>query len=227
MKRYTTRLFIIATMLLYVGPGAVGQELDKLRRPVNNSPKSLFDIFGIQSNVVPDAAWQGRAVTDSIAMPAIISNTDVSGGPAGTERLYVLRDAAHAHCVTAGAYPAWVTVFNKSFTTGPGTKFITVVYTTQANVDDNTPLTAPRDGLAFSCMVSQDGEATYTSFSNATEYPFLVSHDRDGRGHVQFTTYSGFIAVDPNLVTNVRIQVTTAYPGTVAQACFNNLIINY
>lgn len=221
-----------AMLLLCSGQWAEGQDLQKSRPMKNYPPRSLYDVFGVYANTAPDMEWQSRfataAPTVSVALPLISSNstTPVAGGPPGTQEMLVYRNAPTSHCVTAALYPAFATVFDYTFTTGPGSKYLQINYTAQANINDVAGVV---DGPAFQCLVSQTtaGVTTIVPCSNTELLPYLLARTIDGRGGSVVTTYSGYVAVDPSTVTRVQIQVAAAVSSTVAKVCGNNLTLRY
>ena len=227
MSRHFANIGTVAMLMLCIGQSAVGQELQKSRPVHKFPPRSLFDMYGVRAGVAPDMEWQSRFVKEASATPPpsplIASNTNVSGGPVGTEEMLVYRDAPTSNCVTAALYPSFSTVFDKTFTTGPGSKFLQVIYTTQANVNDGG--VGVVDGPAFQCLVTQG--ATTVPCANTDLLPFLIARTSDGKGNSVVTTYSGYVAVDPSTSTRVQVQVAVGISGTISQVCANNLILRY
>lgn len=226
MQRNSTLLGTVVMMILSAGQPAEGQDRQKSRPMHHFPPRSLFDMYGVHAGIAPDMEWQNRFVKEAPATPPpsplIASNTNVSGGPAGTEEMFVYRNDPTGQCVTATLYPTFATVFDQTITTGPGSKFLQVIYTTQANVNNGS--VGDVDGPAFQCLVTQ---GTTVPCSNTENIPFLVSRTTDGKGTAAVVTYAGYVAVDPSTSTRVQIQVTVGISGTVAQACYNNLILRY
>lgn len=229
MPKLFVSLSLVTTGVLFLFPGGRANCQDfKKARNTHTPPRSLFDMYGVHANTSIDMDWQNRFVKESVkespaalpSAPLIATNTNVSGGPAGTEEMYVYRNGTD-HCVSAAVYSSWSTVFDKTIVTGPGSKYLQIIYTTQANVNDGVDV----DGLAFQCLVTQG--STTVSSSNTDTLPFLLARTTNGKGNSVVVTYSGYVAVDPSTSTHVLIQVTAGISGTLASACANNLILRY
>lgn len=235
---------LVLVLLFSAGQQAHGQEVQTTlqagnqhiskTRPAHQSPRSLFDMFGVRANTTPDLEWQAKYVKDITSIPTpfapaplIASNTDISGGPAGRVDMFVFRNNPTNDCVTAALYngnpTGWSTVFDKTFNTGPGSSYLRVTYTAQAVLDDGG--VGGFDGIALQILVTQG--LTTVACSNTDRLPYLLTRSYDGKGNKVLTTYSGYVAVDPNVNTRLQIQVAVGVSGTVGQVCDNNLIISY
>lgn len=233
MRGYSVRLG--GMLLLCVGQLALGQEVQKSpwaddrqiqkSRPEQPTPRSLFEMFGVRANTAPDLEWQAKYVKETNNIPApspiIASNTNISGGPAGRVDMFVYRNTPTNDCLTATVYNTWTTVFDQNFTTGPGSNYLRVTYTCQAVIGDGPVF----DGIALQILVTQG--VTTVPCSNTDRLPYLLSRGYSGNGNKLITTYSGYVAVDPNTATRLQVQVAVGVSGTVGQVCDNNLIISY
>lgn len=243
MKRHKLFLGMVAVLLLCTGQPIAGQELQKSRPVRGNAIRSLFDLIGPRGNPVPDMVWQTRFVSNvfrdqsvvSTPSPLLVSNTNISGPPAGTEKMFSLRDGFGNYlCVQAPKWAAgppddgFLSVFDETFTTGSGTSYLQVVYTTQANINDGVPGNQV-DGLMIQIKVTQGATTVY--LANTDAGPFLLGQSTNLKGNSVETTYSGHVGgVLPDTLTRVQVQVATlwyAAPVTQAFACGNNLTIRY
>ena len=221
------------------------QEFQKFQKPRGEKKvlRSLFDLIGPRGNPVLDMAWQSQFVQNvareqfvaSAAAPILVSNTNISGAPAGTEKMFSLRDGLGNYlCVQA---PKWLpgppddgflSVFDQTFTTGSGTSYLQVIYTAQANINDGTPGNSA-DGLMIQIKVTQGSSTVYVANTDAG--PFMVGQTTNLKGNSLVTTYSGYVGgVLPDTSTRVQVQIATllyAPPVTQAVACGNNLILRY
>ncbi len=237
MRKYLIRYFTMA-FLVCGGSLASGQGITSVRADSTGKiPRSGFEAFGGRANTVRDMDWQRKFLSGFRAVPSFPSmapavsnfatNLNVSGGPVGTEEMFVYRhpvsgdDCLIAPSVTTNGIPVFINVFDKSFTTGPGSRYLQVIFTTQASLGAGVGV----DGLMIQCLVTQN---SVTLPCSNTEYlPFLLSRNSSGAATTGVVTYSGYVSVDPNTPTAVTIDVSVWRVGTWAAACGNSLILRY
>lgn len=202
MKRLT--LLVMATLVLGASATSEAQKLSR------RNPRNLKEAVGWSLPLAPQPSPQSPFVPGT------------STKQFGT----VYFESDESTCPVSSVYPAWTTLFSKSFTTGLAQTAIELSFSGQVNIDTGTSF----DGVYVRCQYQQGTGSFYTCPGIGAGPALVTVAGTTGPTYYGQSIVSSFHTVisglTPDTSTTVEIAVTSlTSQGLFYSVCNSNLIV--
>ena len=217
----TRKLFALSVVLFFVASVAGAQDTKRGTRKHRYS--SMEEATG-ESNPPTGQKSLGAWSSGSSAKSSTSDGQPYIGGPAGTVFFRANTDASGvALCNTADAGNGWdVVMFNETFIPlGSNPTYLEIIWSGQMNISGNSKYQSG----ALQCSVIQGGSSVPCS---GTQSIPVLAQAITSDGYSAWTTYHGYVEIDPNISTTVEIRLRGFpwEPGAV-DACGGTITLKY